>query len=124
MGYGIRDADEIKEQDFFKGIDWMKLENREIEPPFRPNLKSETDVRFFDPESTAQRARHSVDQGSLSNQEQALFEGFTYVAPELSYSRRRGSSGAKQIHKPLLINEDRPKRDFLSNHRFLETNNK
>jgi hypothetical protein len=36
LGVGPRDAEEIKEHAFFKDINWDKLFNREIRPPFVP----------------------------------------------------------------------------------------
>jgi len=52
LGGGPDDAREIQAQDFFKPVDWEKLYRKEIEPPFRPQLSSDTDTSYFDQEFT------------------------------------------------------------------------
>ncbi|GLD53384.1 protein kinase C eta type isoform X1, partial [Lates japonicus] len=37
---------------FFADIDWEKLNRREIEPPFKPRIKTPEDVNNFDPDFT------------------------------------------------------------------------
>jgi len=97
LGCGEKDAEEIKRHPFFKSVDWTKLDGKQIEPPFRPALRSETDTRFFDPESTQMVARHSFSECHLTSKEQEAFRGFSYVAPDANIyyypHRRRGSSG-------------------------------
>jgi protein-serine/threonine kinase len=39
----------LKAHPFFDGIDWDALLKKEIPPPFKPVLKSESDVSNFDP---------------------------------------------------------------------------
>jgi len=105
LGGGSGDVEEIKKHPFFKSIDWTKLENKEIEPPFRPYLINELDVRFFDPESTAEVARHSfITRPGLDNDEQDPFQGFSYVAPEevlRTIQRRRTSSGSRHLPRRM-----------------------
>lgn len=38
LGGGKKGTDDIKKHPFFKNIDWKKLENKELDPPFRPHL--------------------------------------------------------------------------------------
>ena len=38
LGGGERDGEEIQEHPFFFGLDWVKLYNREIPPPFKPKF--------------------------------------------------------------------------------------
>ncbi|PAV60678.1 hypothetical protein WR25_14434 isoform C [Diploscapter pachys] len=52
LGGGPDDALEICQQDFFRPIDWEKLYNKEIEPPYKPIVQSETDTSYFDKEFT------------------------------------------------------------------------
>ncbi|KAJ9157831.1 Non-specific serine/threonine protein kinase [Pleurostoma richardsiae] len=86
------DAEELKRHPFFKDIDWDALSKKLITPPFRPNLKSDTDVSYFDPEFTnalnnngslneraAALARGFATSTPLSPSVQANFQGFTFV---------------------------------------------
>ncbi len=45
---GFHGVDEIKKHPFFVDIDWEKLSMKEVEPPFKPRLQSETDVSNID----------------------------------------------------------------------------
>lgn len=47
---------ELKAHPFFRGIDWEKLERKEIEPPFKPVVASETDIGNFDTTFTSEPA--------------------------------------------------------------------
>lgn len=35
---GAKGVEEIKQHPFFVGIDWIKLERKEVHPPFTPNV--------------------------------------------------------------------------------------
>lgn len=48
LGGGPEDWREIQVQEFFKPVDWEKLYRKEIEPPFKPKLSSDTDTTYFD----------------------------------------------------------------------------
>lgn len=80
----IKDARELKEHPFFQDVDWNLLKAKDIPPPFKPHLSSETDTSNFDPEftneSTSVLKKH-MDMAStpLSPGIQANFQGFTYV---------------------------------------------
>uniref|UniRef100_A0A915B1U9 non-specific serine/threonine protein kinase n=1 Tax=Parascaris univalens TaxID=6257 RepID=A0A915B1U9_PARUN len=52
LGGGPEDAKEIMEQEFFRPIDWEKLYRKEITPPFKPHVQSDTDTCYFDKEFT------------------------------------------------------------------------
>nr|AZJ37421.1 AKT-1b [Haemonchus contortus]AZJ37422.1 AKT-1b [Haemonchus contortus] len=53
LGGGPDDALEVCQQPFFKSIDWEKLYRKEIEPPYKPSVQSETDTSYFDKEFTS-----------------------------------------------------------------------
>ncbi|WKY10367.1 hypothetical protein Q1695_002597 [Nippostrongylus brasiliensis] len=53
LGGGPDDALEVCQQPFFKPIDWEKLYRKEIEPPYKPSVQSETDTSYFDKEFTS-----------------------------------------------------------------------
>lgn len=87
------DADELKAHPFFADVDWIALGKKNIQPPFKPRLKSETDTSNFDPEFTnalngasslnARAAALAAGGASattpLSPTMQANFQGFTFV---------------------------------------------
>ncbi|KAG6041618.1 hypothetical protein E4U41_003231 [Claviceps citrina] len=86
------DAEELKQHQFFGDIDWDLLAKKLITPPFKPKLKSETDVSYFDPEfTTALEQNGSLNERAaalahgyatstpLSPSVQANFQGFTFV---------------------------------------------
>ncbi|KAL0474404.1 serine/threonine-protein kinase [Neurospora intermedia] len=86
------DAEELKRHAFFADIDWDALSKKLITPPFKPQLKSDTDVSYFDPEFTnalnangslneraAALARGYATSTPLSPSVQANFQGFTFV---------------------------------------------
>lgn len=41
-------ASEIKEHPFFSKIDWVKMSERSLKPPYVPLLKSNIDLKHFD----------------------------------------------------------------------------
>ena len=48
LGYGPTGSADIMKHAFFKGVDWKKLEKREIASPFKPTIKSIDSVENFD----------------------------------------------------------------------------
>lgn len=48
LGGGPEDAQEIMAHEFFNNIDWEKLYRKEIMPPFKPNVQTDTDTCYFD----------------------------------------------------------------------------
>ncbi|KAI1631462.1 kinase-like protein [Biscogniauxia mediterranea] len=88
----VDDAEELKCHPFFADVDWDVLSKKLITPPFKPKLKSETDVSYFDPEFTnalntngslneraQQLAAGFATSTPLSPTTQANFQGFTFV---------------------------------------------
>ncbi|CUM66194.1 uncharacterized protein PRCAT00003852001 [Priceomyces carsonii] len=78
------DAAELKAHPFFHDIDWNLLREKNIPPPFKPHLSSETDTSNFDPEFTSEstsvlRKQMEFASTPLSPGMQANFKGFTYV---------------------------------------------
>ena len=44
----------VKSHPFFNSINWSDLEKKRITPPFKPQVVSETDTRYFDSEFTGE----------------------------------------------------------------------
>jgi len=79
---GTRGLDEIKSHAFFKGIDWDKVFNREIDMPFKPEVVSVDDTSQIDPMFTSEKAEDSlVERSGVMPATDATFDGFTFVAP-------------------------------------------
>jgi len=53
LGSGPTDAEEIMIHPLFDGMDWEKLERRELPPPWRPKLVGTLDTSQFDDEFTS-----------------------------------------------------------------------
>lgn len=54
LGGGPDDVKEIMSHPFFASINWKELENKKITPPFKPQVTTETDTRYFDSEFTGE----------------------------------------------------------------------
>lgn len=68
MGGGPNDAKEIMEHVFFSSINWSELVQKKIPPPFKPQVTSETDTRYFDSEFTGESVELTPpDQGILGS---------------------------------------------------------
>jgi len=86
------DAKELKSHPFFNDVDWNELLRKNVIPPFKPTLSSETDTSNFDPEFTNAPMSQSLNARAaalasgnlaastpLSPGMQANFRGFTFV---------------------------------------------
>ncbi|KAH9941049.1 AGC/Akt protein kinase [Amylocystis lapponica] len=85
---GVNGADEIRKHPFFeKNIDFKKLLQKKIQPPFKPSVSSPVDVSNFDTVFTAEAPLDSVVEGSqLSQTVQRQFEGFSYNGTNMPVS--------------------------------------
>ncbi|XP_068435937.1 protein kinase C eta type isoform X2 [Clinocottus analis] len=69
---------------FFTGIDWEKLNRREMEPPFKPRIKTPEDVNNFDPDFTQEEPTLTpIDDPLIPSVNQDEFRNFSYTSPEL-----------------------------------------
>uniref|UniRef100_A0A8C9XED1 Protein kinase C n=1 Tax=Sander lucioperca TaxID=283035 RepID=A0A8C9XED1_SANLU len=72
---------------FFTGIDWEKLNRREIEPPFKPRIKTPEDVNNFDPDFTQEEPTLTpIDDPLIPSINQEEFRNFSFTSPELQES--------------------------------------
>ncbi|XP_029006403.1 protein kinase C delta type-like isoform X2 [Betta splendens] len=76
----------IRTQAFFKTVNWPALEKREVEPPFKPKVKSASDCSNFDREFLNEKPRLShADKNLIDSMDQSAFAGFSFVNPRLEH---------------------------------------
>uniref|UniRef100_A0A667YIH8 non-specific serine/threonine protein kinase n=1 Tax=Myripristis murdjan TaxID=586833 RepID=A0A667YIH8_9TELE len=87
LGGGPDDAKEIMRHSFFSLIDWQDVYDKKLLPPFKPQVASETDTRYFDEEFTAQTITitppEKFDEDGmdcLDNERRPHFPQFSYSA--------------------------------------------
>ncbi|KAM6961155.1 LOW QUALITY PROTEIN: protein kinase C eta type [Aplochiton taeniatus] len=69
---------------FFMAIDWDKLNRRELEPPFKPRIKTTEDVNNFDPDFTQEEPTLTpIDDPFISSINQEEFNNFSFTSPDL-----------------------------------------
>ncbi|KAI1895369.1 hypothetical protein AGOR_G00105580 [Albula goreensis] len=69
---------------FFTGIDWEKLNRRELEPPFKPRIKTPEDVNNFDPDFTREEPTLTpIEDPMIPSVNQDEFQNFSFTSPEL-----------------------------------------
>ncbi|XP_026079593.1 protein kinase C eta type [Carassius auratus] len=69
---------------FFTSIDWNKLNQRELEPPFKPRIKTAEDVNNFDPDFTQEDPTFTpIDESIIPSINQDEFRDFSFTSPEL-----------------------------------------
>ncbi|XP_040568029.1 RAC-alpha serine/threonine-protein kinase [Lepeophtheirus salmonis] len=94
LGGGPEDAKEIMNHVFFASINWTDLEQKKIIPPFKPQVMSETDTRYFDSEFTGESVEltppdeggghlgeHDAIPELSEDQNNPLFSQFSYQGP-------------------------------------------
>jgi serum/glucocorticoid-regulated kinase 2 len=73
-------GERIREHEFFEGVDWEKVEKKEVEVIFRPVVKGERDVDNFDTKFTGRRVNGSL--ASVGGEGIAVLQDFSYVFDE------------------------------------------
>jgi len=80
-----KNFEDIKNHAFFKDIDWVKLEKKEITPPYKPKIRFAGDVGNFDTmftdmsiHSTKRNKEVLVNSSTIKNTKNT-YVGFTYI---------------------------------------------
>jgi len=83
LGCGEKGEDDIRGNQFFRRIDWEKIEAREIQPPFKPKIRHRKDVSNFDRQFTSEKTDLTpTDKVFMMNLDQNEFAGFSFLNPE------------------------------------------
>lgn len=70
--------EEIKAHPFFKAMKWDDLNAKRINPPFKPKVKDEKDVRYIDKEFLRDKVEETPTQGGALAGSKGNLTGFTY----------------------------------------------
>ena len=89
LGSGPRGSEEIKSHKWFKPINWRKLDAREFQPSFRPEVAGKQCVANFEKHWTDMPLVDSPVASPIASGN--LFMGFSYVRPAASFLQRDGS---------------------------------
>ncbi|KAG0693156.1 Serine/threonine-protein kinase Sgk3 [Chionoecetes opilio] len=89
LGSSVRDGEEVKEQEFFRTVDWNLMAKRAVPSPFVPVVNGPADTRNVDPTFTkeavmGQSPPYTASPTMLSASVQAVdhvFQGFSYAPP-------------------------------------------
>ena len=78
LGYDYeRGRDEFRSAQFFAHIDWVKLENREIAPPFVPRLQNTKSTTYFEPRND------SFDVSKTYSDDSTVVKQFNYLSTDI-----------------------------------------
>ncbi|XP_027205019.1 AKT serine/threonine protein kinase [Dermatophagoides pteronyssinus] len=84
LGGGPEDAKQIMFHPFFRGVNWQDVLEKKIDPPFKPQVTSETDTKYFDQEFTGESVQLTPPERTstldlISEEiEQPYFQQFSY----------------------------------------------
>ncbi|KAG8437927.1 hypothetical protein GDO86_008570 [Hymenochirus boettgeri] len=97
---GAAGASQIKEHPFYKNMDWEALVQRKITPPFRPSVRSATDVSNFADEFTNLDPVYSPADTPPSGA--PVFQGYSFMAPSVLFGRNAVMTdmAAPSVDKP------------------------
>ncbi|KAL0857894.1 hypothetical protein Bca101_063048 [Brassica carinata] len=84
LGSGPSGAGEIKEHKWFKGINWKKLEAREVKPSFKPEVSGRQCIANFDKCWTDMSVLDSPANSPRSDPKANPFTNFAYARPPRS----------------------------------------
>ncbi|KAJ4885962.1 Serine/threonine-protein kinase AtPK2/AtPK19 [Raphanus sativus] len=92
LGSGPSGAGEIKEHKWFKGMNWKKLEAREVKPSFKPEISGRQCIANFDKCWTEMSVLDSPASSPSSDPKVNPFTNFTYVRPPPSFLQQSTSN--------------------------------
>lgn len=83
LGMPTCPAGPIRAVPYFRNIEWEKLEKKQVDPPFKPKIKSDSDISNFDTDFTMEKVTLTPpDKDLLKTMNQRLFHGFTFTSSD------------------------------------------
>ena len=84
---------QVKEMQFFEGLDWILLEKKEIDPPMTAHVDNDEDLRHFYDEFTQMTLPRSVkmmteDDFKPKNCQSEHFKGFSFIQHDFELPER------------------------------------
>ena len=77
LGGGPTDSQEVKDHAFFENINWQNIEQKKVQPPFRPEILHETDTQNFDQQFTDENLELTPPPANLDADTSRLEESFS-----------------------------------------------
>ncbi|NP_001084068.1 protein kinase C iota L homeolog [Xenopus laevis] len=75
---------DIQGHQFFRNVDWDLMEQKQVVPPFKPNISGEFGLDNFDAQFTNEPVQLTPDDEDVVRKiDQSEFEGFEYINPLL-----------------------------------------
>lgn len=68
LGYGKSGVENVKNHEFFKGIDWNKVREKSLRVPFKPKMKDEEDTRNISKDFTSEKVIDTPMDPGLASQ--------------------------------------------------------
>ena len=72
-----QDLEEIKRHRAFNGTDWKQLELKQLVPPFKPQIKDDSDTSNFDVQFLNESKEHSESK-TIKKKQNELFKPFKH----------------------------------------------
>lgn len=92
----LSSVDDIKRHPFFATIDWDKLLNKEVEPPYKPAVSRTDDAFYFDTEYTSKTPKDSPEIPPSATAHE-LFRGFSFVNTRLMAEEGNNGNAVSNI---------------------------
>jgi len=90
LGCGASGERDIKEHSFFRRIDWLKIETRMVQPPFKPKISARKSTENFDVQFLQLPLKLTPPEWDvLENLKGDEFSGFEFVNPDYAADTAR-----------------------------------